>query len=410
MHRIEHVGGAATRPHARRWARAALATATALVGVAATVAIPVTTASAAAGDYVALGDSYAAGQEIGGAAGTYPACKQSVKNYPRVAAARIGLDLVDRSCSKATLPDLFGPQGDVPPQAEALSASTRVVTLTMGGNDLGFAPVLTSCLAVSATGPLFSGGSSCREKYTVGGVDTLSKKVVDAVAPALRDAVARIKATAPAARVVVVGYPTLMPDAAHTPAGGCFAPLSSTHASFPFITTDLDYIHGVQTTLDQQSRSAVEKAGAEYVSLMAATTDHSSCSADPYIEQLHLSGFTASPASMHPNEKGLAVIGGIVSDVLAAPKEFRGVTGKLFPRGGDRYQLQIWVPSATLLDTPQVTAEVAGRYVAHVSGEHGWYLSFSQIDQSRVYYTDVTVRPGETVTLKTASGAVQTVR
>jgi len=410
MHRTEHAIRGNTRQRSGLRARTALAGTAAILAVAATVTVPATTAAAAPGDYVALGDSYAAGQEVGGAAGTYPVCKQSVKNYPRVGAARIGLDLTDRSCTKAKLPDLFAPQGDVPAQADALSASTRVVTLTMGGNDLGFSSVLTSCLAVSATGPLFSGGSSCREKYTVGGVDTLSKKAVDEVAPALRDAVAKIKGKAPNARVVVVGYPTLMPDAAHTPAGGCFAPLSSTHPSFPFITTDLDYIHGVQATLDAQSRAAAEKSGAEYVSLFAVTSDHSACSAEPYIEQLHLSGFTPSPASMHPNETGLGFIGDFVANILAAPKEFKGVTGKLFPRGENRFQLQIWVPEATLLDTPHITAEVNGRYVAHVSSEHGWYLYFSQIDRSRVYYNDISVKPGEVVTLRTASGVVQTLK
>ncbi|MGH1526526.1 SGNH/GDSL hydrolase family protein [Leifsonia sp. L25] len=330
-----------------------------------------------------------------------------MQNYPHTAAARAGLELTDVSCTDATIADLFAPKKDVPAQTDALSASTSVVSLTIGGNDLGFASVLQSCLAASAQGPLLSGEASCRAKYTVGGVDTLSKKVTDRVAPALRDAVTRIRAKAPNARVVVVGYPALMPDAVHTPAGGCFASLKLFGTSFPYATADLAYMNSVQSTLDVQSKAAAEAAGADYVSLMGNTFDHSSCSASPYLNPVELSGLSASPANLHPNATGLAYAGQAVGNVLAAPRGFQGVTGIVVPLGGSEFELQITVPNATLFTTPEVTAQLNGYYLSHVSGEFGWYLGVRQVGDGRVYHQSLTLKPGDSVQLRTASGAIQ---
>lgn len=393
---------------AGRWRiRTGWAVAASLAVIASGIVFPPPASAAASPSYVALGDSYAAGQAIGGAAGTHPSCLQSVENYPRVAARAAGLDLVDVSCTGATIPDLFAPKGDLPAQTDALSASTSVVTLTMGGNDLGFGPVLSSCLAVSADGPILSGLPTCRDKYIVGGVDTLSAKVTTQVAPALGDAVKRIRAKAPNARVVVVGYPTLMPDAGHTRPGGCFSPLSSSQPSLPFTTVDLAYINSVQATLDAQSQAVTLAAGAEYVSLVANTFEHSVCSPVPYISGIQLSGLSLRPESMHPNVAGLAFVGNAVSKVLQAPAGFQGVTGRLVSQGGDRYDLQIVVPSATLFSTPDVAAEKNGSYIANVNGEHGWYVWAENVGDTRVYHASVTVKSGDVVRLRTASGAVQ---
>ncbi|MFF9564602.1 SGNH/GDSL hydrolase family protein [Leifsonia sp. NPDC014704] len=393
----------------RRRARRAWPVAAVLGLAAAAVVIPAqgATATPGPGSYVALGDSYVAGQALDHLTGAYPECLQSAANYPRTAAWRAGLLANDQSCSGATIPDLFAAKGAIPAQTDALSASTQVVTLSIGGNDLGFSAILRSCLAASADGPLWSGEKSCREKYTVGGVDTLSAKAAGVVAPAVGEAVTRIRAKAPNARVVVVGYPTLMPDAAHTPAGGCFSPLTSSKPALPFATTDLDYFHGVQSTLDIRTQAAVRAAGAEYVSLLADTAEHSVCSATPYIDGITLSGFVLSPTSMHPNLAGLGYQGRAVGAVLKAPRDFQGVTGALVSVGGTSADLQIHVPSATLHTTPDIAAEINGSYVANVNGEHGWYVWFENREDTRVYHVTVTVRPGDTVRLRTATGAVQ---
>ncbi|MDR6972079.1 SGNH/GDSL hydrolase family protein [Leifsonia shinshuensis] len=358
------------------------------VAAAAAVLAPVP-ASAVAGQqsYVALGDSYAAGQEIGGSGGGAAGCLQSAQNYPRSAAARAGLQLTDVSCSGATIADLFTPANGRPAQVDALSASTAVVTLTIGGNDLGFRSVLSACIASGPQGPLlFRFKTSCRDDFVTGGVDTLAKKAAEQVAPSLGTAVSKIRAKAPNARVVVVGYPALMPDSAHIPPTGCFSPFDADGGpSVPFTAIDLNYINSVQAVLDAQSQKAVEAVGGEYVSLLANTFDHAVCGSDPYINPLQFTESGLSPSAMHPNQKGLAFEGAAVGNVLAAPRAFQGVTGALAPLGGDQYELRITVPTATLFSTPEVTAERNGSYLAHVAGEHGWYVGVRSAADSRVY-------------------------
>ena len=85
--------------------------------------------------YVALGDSYSAGVGAGGGTGT---CFRGPRGYPPLLARRLGLDLDYRACLGATVSDVLGVQLD------GLDAATELVTLTIGGNDAGFADVLRS--------------------------------------------------------------------------------------------------------------------------------------------------------------------------------------------------------------------------------------------------------------------------
>jgi hypothetical protein len=86
----------------------------------------------------------------------------------------------------------------MPIQASALNASTNIVTMTIGGNDAGFSPVIQLCVA------------------------TLSKNIADKVARHPESTFKTVKKVAPNAQIFVVGYPSLFPDAASTPAAGCF--------------------------------------------------------------------------------------------------------------------------------------------------------------------------------------------
>ncbi|MEJ2852992.1 MULTISPECIES: SGNH/GDSL hydrolase family protein [unclassified Saccharothrix] len=87
----------------------------------------------AAPEYVALGDSYAAG------VGTdRESCGRSDRAYPVLfAQGRYELDF--KACSGATT-------ADVERQAGVLSSATQLVTLTVGGNDAQFTEVMTTCL------------------------------------------------------------------------------------------------------------------------------------------------------------------------------------------------------------------------------------------------------------------------
>ncbi len=133
---------------------------------AAVVAVPAGSASAqphpvaadAGTDYVAMGSSFAAGpgipplQSSDGAS----ACGRSAVNYPSIVAREIGADLTDVSCSGATTAHVLrDPQGARPPQIQAVTPDTRLVTITIGGNDVNY---LGSINAYSCQA---GGGSGC---------------------------------------------------------------------------------------------------------------------------------------------------------------------------------------------------------------------------------------------------------
>ncbi|NUU07804.1 SGNH/GDSL hydrolase family protein [Leifsonia sp. C5G2] len=380
----------------------------AVVGAVAAIAIGMLTgtpAAAAPNGYLALGDSYASGQGVDGTKGDDPTCLQSPAGYPAQVAQSLGLTLTDNTCSGAVLGDIFqtSAKGHAP-QASLPADSVSLVTITIGGNDLGFASILTSCLALSASGPLTSHQPTCKDKHTVDGVDAVQAKLEREVGPVLFDTLDDLRRTYTSAKIVVVGYPTLMPDASHTPEGGCFAPLKQ-GASFPFVTSDLAWMNTVQRALDRKLALAAQYAGVDYVSQMATTVDNSSCSAagEPHIAPLTLTGLSTSPQSFHPNSAGLKAIGQTVTSALSPRAAFQGIRGQLIPQAGDNdYLLQYVVPAAVSGAMPDVAATRNGQYLSNVKGGSGYYLDLSGRGSAhfRYYSQKVTVNPGDQVELK----------
>src|ERR1700677_248071 len=104
--------------------------------------------SSLSGPFVALGDSYAAGNLIPTSpTGTPAGCLRSSRDYGADAAAALGVtSYVDATCSGATTADMTQPEsvplGTNPPQFDTLAADDSVVTLTIGGDDIGFLGIL----------------------------------------------------------------------------------------------------------------------------------------------------------------------------------------------------------------------------------------------------------------------------
>src|SRR3954447_18775799 len=125
-------------------------------------------------DYVALGDSYAAGPGIPNqiAVDTPPGCAQSDHNYPHdLAALASFVQLTDVSCSGADTEDMTAPQvtqaGTNPPQLDAVTKATDAVTLTIGGNDIGFGSIIVSCISPTPV------GTPCQDRYVTAAGDEL---------------------------------------------------------------------------------------------------------------------------------------------------------------------------------------------------------------------------------------------
>jgi hypothetical protein len=101
--------------------------------------------------YVAMGSSFAAGPFIPHRVpGSPRAAGRSTGNYAHLVARRLGLNLVGVTFSGATTHE-FVTRSKRPAQIAAVTESTRLVTLTGGGNDVGFAPRI---LLSSLPGPL----------------------------------------------------------------------------------------------------------------------------------------------------------------------------------------------------------------------------------------------------------------
>lgn len=148
-------------------------------------------AHAAAPSYVALGDSYSSGTGTRSYLNDGTSCQRSVYAYPSLIATSSGSALNFRACSGATIADVTNLQ------LSAVSASTTYVTITVGGNDAGFAAVLTECAK-----PAWA--SNCNAA-----IDRAQTIINGQIPGRLDPLFSAIRGRAPQARTVVAGYPRI---------------------------------------------------------------------------------------------------------------------------------------------------------------------------------------------------------
>ncbi|MFJ8187054.1 SGNH/GDSL hydrolase family protein [Streptomyces sp. NPDC096105] len=239
--------------------------------------------------YVALGDSYSAGSGVLPVDTSNLLCLRSTANYPNVIADRTGAELKDVTCGAAQTKDFTSSQyPGVPPQVNALSADTDLVTLTIGGNNNGtFINAITSC---GSAGLLTVGrGSPCKDKYGTAFTDQIEKNTY----PALRSALRAVRAKAPNARVAVLGYPWITPEKADP----------SCYLKLPIASGDVPYLRDVQTHLNAAVERASKETGATFVDFSRVSDGHDACKpgGTRWIEPLL---FGTSVVPVHPNALG----------------------------------------------------------------------------------------------------------
>jgi len=276
----------------------------------------VTYSTTSKGPYVALGDSYTAGPGITDPTGTPAGCDRSAGNYPALVAAELGLKggkFRDVSCSGATTSDLTSSQhtdkGTNPPQLRALSSDTRLVTVGIGGNDIGFSSMIKRCVAMGAlyrltgSGKYFTEDAPCAREADAGS-DAVEKKIATA-GDRLTRILTEVKRRAPEARVYVVSYPAILPaDSADCGRGMSLAP------------GDMTYLREKEQQLNTALRQRASEAGVGYVDTYTPSTDHNACTAKNtrWIEPL----VPENPAApVHPNARGER---GMAEAVLRAVK------------------------------------------------------------------------------------------
>lgn len=144
--------------------------------------------------YAALGDSYAAGTGAGAYDGTSGDCRRSTRSYPALWAADHGVtDVLVAACSGA------GTAVVLNDQLPRVAPDTDMVTLTVGGNDLGFGEAVVSCLQPLTT------EARCDQA-----LDESERRLHEELPQRLARLYDGVRAAAPAARVVVTGYPRLL--------------------------------------------------------------------------------------------------------------------------------------------------------------------------------------------------------
>lgn len=259
--------------------------AVALAGALLLVAGP---AQAMTSTYVALGDSYASGDGTRVYDDDGTDCYRSPEAYGPLVAAAHGLRLTLAACTGAVTADV------VRLQSRSLRASTDYVSVTVGGNDLGFTSVLTECAK--------PGWASDCDGAVDGAERVLRRDLPGRLTTLLRT----VRSRAPRARVVVVGYPHVF-NGQDCNAATFFSPHEERRLNQ---TTD---------ELDRLLQDQAEAAGDAFVSPVDAFTGHAICSSAEWVNGL------SHPVvdSYHPNQAGQRAYASLVTPALLGPEADR---------------------------------------------------------------------------------------
>jgi len=248
--------------------------------------------------YVALGDSYTSGPGIQPQDPSIPGCLRSQINYPHLVAPDLHQPAFrDVSCSGAQTKDMTAsqdvdPNPDPAPQFNALNSNTKIVTLGIGGNDIGFVDIAETCVKLATQSPLAT--APCRDYYTANGIIT---DRINALIPRLDVVLDGIASRSPAAKTFVVGYPDILPE---NP-----SQYLQCRATLPVATGDIPYLRdSVEKVLNQTIKNRAIAHGAVYVDTYTASIGHDACQA-PTIRWVEPVAPAADAAPVHPNRLGM---------------------------------------------------------------------------------------------------------
>src|SRR5690606_37250796 len=253
-------------------------------------------------------------------------CFQAEANYPHLVAVGLGLTIDDQTCSGANTANVGYFVGATIPaapavpglpalptapflqvtatgqttlqlQADALSPTTDVVTVGIGGNDLGFAEIIAACVRTVSGGAAFGLAgmgifvADCEDYFddaaTYPGAH-VGTWLANHVQPRIDAVFAEIAAQAPNAQVFIVGYPSILTDDAAL-AAACFtSPIPPATNTVPFSAPDIMFLHGLEAALDGALESAAASHGFHFISTAASTAGHALCDPDPWMKGLTL--------------------------------------------------------------------------------------------------------------------------
>lgn len=261
------------------------------------VAVVMPRAAAAPNDplvYVSMGDSYVSGPLVlpHDQRWVPQDCGQSSRNFAHLAAQQIKADeFKDVSCGGATINDFARSQNaslgsPAAPQYDALNPTVDVVTVGIGGNDVGFVGVALDCIrfpkAIAQKGP-------CTPTYFENGVDTVSRDIAD-MGQELGLAIDEIHRRAPNALVLIVSYPDAVPD----DGVGCYPYMPIYNEDWPYITAKFKEMNAML-------RTAANAHRATYVDIYTSGIGHDVCK-PPALAWINGAILVPPSFPAHPND------------------------------------------------------------------------------------------------------------
>jgi lysophospholipase L1-like esterase len=269
------IGAVATVVMAAVWSVSASTTAG-----AAAVQVP------AGSKYVAIGSSYAAGQSIATQIGV---CGRSTNNYPHLVAKALHLKLTDVTCGAAVTANAINtPQGDQPPQVDAVTKSTKLVTITMGGNDVQYSPTALACGADSAACLTAQSPMQLNSEFA-------------ALPGALTTLIEMVRSRAPETKIVFVPYVRIVPTV--------------TCPALNFSPAAANYVGRIGMRLEKVFVDVVKKTGVLMADPYAAGSGHGPCAGS----QAWIAGHQAiNGFPYHPTAAGHVAMAHLVEHALRA--------------------------------------------------------------------------------------------
>jgi lysophospholipase L1-like esterase len=258
----------------RRIVRNRLVAGTVVITAAALPAVTIAAPAAAQSsvNYVALGDSYASGVGAGDYTSAGGSCDQSTNAYSALwAAANDPASYVTEACSGATTEDVISSQ------LSALSSSTTLVSVTVGGNNVGFSSVMEDCVLLPTS-------------YCVSDVNSAIAEAEADLPGDLNTMLADIAADAPNAKVVIVGYPE-------------FYDLANSSTCIGLSTTDRTDLNQGAAVLDSLLQAAAQQNGDVFADVRPDFAGHQICDSDSYLNSVD---WFDLGVSYHPTEAGQA--------------------------------------------------------------------------------------------------------
>jgi lysophospholipase L1-like esterase len=250
--------------------------------------------------YVAMGSSFGAGPGLTPRApGSPRRAGRSAGNYAHLVASALGLDLRDVTYSGATTNDILqSAAAGQPAQLDAVTPDTRLVTITAGGNDVGYLPRLTFS---SLPWPL-PALSQVRTRIAGYGDQSVTDQRFAQLERNLVTIGQRIHDRAPSCRVLFVDYLTILP-----PQGA--------DQGAPPPPEIAQWGRAIAARLAATTQAAAHAAGCEYVAASAASAGHHAWSREPWTRRFHLSLRGGAP--YHPDAAGMAAVAELVIAALA---------------------------------------------------------------------------------------------